>query len=108
MPPPVLFPAVLTRSGFGALGVELCVLVEGYHVVGVGVAKDMATVATMMSALEEVEGLLADRGVADDSIDVRFPVGTRGFARYFSHGLFSDRLFRDVLHMYSFILPVAC
>jgi hypothetical protein len=93
VPPPVLFPAVLARSRFGPVGVELCVLVEGDSVVGVGVAEDMATVAAMVTALEEVEGLLTDGRVANDRVGVGLPMSACGEALYLPHGLFRDRLF---------------
>lgn len=93
VPPPVLFPAVLARSRFCAVRVELCVLVERDRVVGVRVAEDMATVAAVVTPLEEAECLLTDGRVANDSVGVRFPVGACGEALHFAHGLFRDWLF---------------
>lgn len=59
---------------------EFRVVVEGDLVLAVGVAEDVTAVAAVVAALEEVEGLVAGRGVADGGLGVRFPVRAAGNA----------------------------
>lgn len=59
---------------------EFRVVVEGDLVLAVDVAEDVAAVAAVVAALEEVEGLVAGRGVADGGLGVGFPVRAAGDA----------------------------
>lgn len=58
----------------GAFGVEVGVLIQGDLVGGMLVAEDVAAVATVMTALEKAEGLMAGSTVADLGIGVELPV----------------------------------
>ncbi|KAL8797629.1 MAG: hypothetical protein Q9182_007165 [Xanthomendoza sp. 2 TL-2023] len=63
-----------TRSTQHSHWVELCVLVQRDLEHGMGVAEDVAAMAAMVAALDEVEFLLAGWGVADEGMGVGFPV----------------------------------
>ncbi len=71
---------MLARPARRALGMEFRVVVEGDLVLAVGVAEDVAAVAAVVAAFEEVEGLVAGRGVADGGFGVGFPVRAAGDA----------------------------
>ena len=74
-----LFRAVIAAAHFLAQGVELSVLVEAEALGAVLGAEDVAAVAAVVAALEEVEFLLADVEVADLSVGVGFPVLAGGW-----------------------------
>lgn len=65
-----LLKAVVAGAGGGRARVEVCVLVEGQDGAGVPVAKDVATLAAVVSAVEVVEGALAGGVVADGGLSI--------------------------------------
>ncbi len=60
-----LLEAVVACAGGGGARVKVAVLVEGEDGAGVPVAKDVATLAAVVSAVEVVEGTLASSVVAN-------------------------------------------
>lgn len=63
-----------------AFRVEFRTVIERDCVLRMRGAEDMSTVATMMAALEEGEGLLTCCSIAQDRVRVGFPMGTSGEA----------------------------
>lgn len=74
MPSFELVEAVKTSTGWSGTWIEVGVLVKRYDIVRVPVAKDVATAATVVPAVEVAEVALACRIVTDGGLWVRLPV----------------------------------
>jgi hypothetical protein len=63
-----------TGSGKRCTRVELGIMVKRSSKGGMGVAKDVATLSTVMAASEVAESALASRVVADSRLGIRLPM----------------------------------
>ena len=88
----VLVVAVLAGAALRAFGVEFGALVQWDREGGMRVAEDVPAVPAVMAPLQEGEGRLADRRVADQRIGIWFPMFARRWPGYCPQVVDGNRL----------------